>query len=192
MIDALLFAVIGFLLNTRREHGLLDIPGQVGRFLAASAEFGGRALRCHSFLAEYSWSKIASIISVPIGSFSNGMKFLVRIEYNWSMPFGKAASRFNSSRRSSLVIMIAFMPTPVSFLAFSPRSRSILFRDPWGSCDEATIAVNYQEVTVGNPNGTGVGADDYVHPVVIVPDLSDLHIAQVEWRTKGVDYLFPD
>jgi hypothetical protein len=43
------------------------------------------------------------------------MKFLVRIEYNWSMPFGKAASRFNSSRRSSFVIMIAFKSAPWVF-----------------------------------------------------------------------------
>jgi hypothetical protein len=64
---------------------------------------------------EYPWSSIASIISVPIGSFSKGMKFLVRIAYNLSMPFGMAASRFKSSRRSSLVFMIAVMSTPWVF-----------------------------------------------------------------------------
>jgi len=54
-------------------------------------------------------------MSVPIGSFSQGMKFLVRIEYSLSMPVGLAASRFNSSRRSSLVFMIAFVSTSWAF-----------------------------------------------------------------------------
>ena len=31
-----------------------------------------------------------------------------------------------------------------------------------------------------------------IDPVVIVPDLSDLHAAQVEWRAESVDYLFSD
>jgi hypothetical protein len=55
----------------------------------------------------YSWFRIVSIMSVPIGSFWKGMKFRVRIAYSLSMPFGVAASRFSCSRRSSLVFMIA-------------------------------------------------------------------------------------
>ena len=56
-------------------------------------------------------------MSVPIGSFSKGMKFLVRIEYSLSMPFGMATSRFNSCRRSALVFMIAVRACgPPSFL----------------------------------------------------------------------------
>jgi hypothetical protein len=69
---------------------------------------------------------------------------------------------------------------------------SILFDDLRIGGDEATIAANAQEVAVGNPDGIGGPANDYVHPVVIVPDLADLHIAQVDWRTKSLDYLFSD
>jgi hypothetical protein len=54
-------------------------------------------------------------MSVLIGSFSKGMKLLVRIAYSLSMPFGMAASRFNSSRRSSLVFMMAVLSTPWAF-----------------------------------------------------------------------------
>jgi hypothetical protein len=108
---AILVIVIGGLPKALGEPGLLDMPGvtpkQAGRLFPTSAAVGGRALRPHSFLPEYSWSRIASIISVPIGSFSKGMKFLVRTKYSLSMPFGLAASCFSSALRSSLVFMIA-------------------------------------------------------------------------------------
>src|SRR4051794_4719461 len=73
-----------------------------------------------------------------------------------------------------------------------PLSRSIKFGDLRSGTDKTTIAVNHQEVTVGKADGTGALADDNVHPVVIGPDLSDLHTAQVHRLTKSVDYLFPD
>ena len=73
----------------------------------ASTAGRSRAVRGRYCLSGYSWSSIASIMRVPIGSLSKGMKFLVRIKYNLSMPFGVAASCFNPSRRSSLVFMNA-------------------------------------------------------------------------------------
>jgi hypothetical protein len=118
MTVAIRVSVIGFLPKALGEPGLLDMPGvtpePVGRLFPASAASGGRALRCHSFFPEYSWSRIASIISVPIGSFSKRMKFLVRIKYSLSMPFGLAASCFSSALRSSLVFMIAVIDTTFS------------------------------------------------------------------------------
>src|ERR1022692_3554560 len=88
------------------------------------------------------------------------------------------------------------LPRPVRRPPRLPRSyplhQSILFRDLRGGRDEASIAVNFQEVAVGNPDGTGVHADDYVHPVVIFPNLSDLYFAEVDWLAKSVDYLFAD
>jgi hypothetical protein len=71
-------------------------------------------------------------------------------------------------------------------------NRSILFRDLRRSANEAASAISYQEVTVGNRDGAGVHADNYVHPVVIFPELSDLHMAQVDWPAKGLDHLFSD
>jgi hypothetical protein len=82
--------------------------------LAGSTGFYGLtrpAVLCRYYLSGYSWSSIALIISVPIGSFSKGMKFLVRIKYSLSTPFGMAASCFNSFRRSSLVFIIAVIST---------------------------------------------------------------------------------
>src|ERR1017187_6029662 len=88
------------------------------------------------------------------------------------------------------------LPRPVRRPPRLPRSyplhQSILFRDLRGGRDEASIAVNFQEVTVGKPDGTGGLADDNVHPVVIFPNLSDLYFAEVDWLAKGVDYLFAD
>src|SRR3954469_5044269 len=53
----------------------------------------------------YSWSRMASIIRVLMGSFTNGMKFWVRIAYNLLLPFGVTARRFSSARRSCLVFI---------------------------------------------------------------------------------------
>src|SRR5260370_252598 len=83
-------------------------------------------------------------------------------------------------------------PTSNDHILSRPLFRSIQFRDLRSGTDETPIAVNHQEVTVGNPDGTSAFADDNVHPVVIVPDLSDLHTAQVHRLTKSVDYLFSD
>jgi hypothetical protein len=80
----------------------------------ASTAFPGRAVPFHYFLSGYSWSSIASIISVPIGGFSKRMKLMVRIKYSLSMPFGLAASGFSSSPRSSIVFMIAVIEGTVS------------------------------------------------------------------------------
>jgi len=71
----------------------------------------------------------------------------------------------------------------------SPTSRSILLRDLWCGSGDVAVAIYYNEVTVGNPDGTGVHADDYVHPIVILPELSDLDIVQIDWLAKRLDYL---
>src|ERR1700692_1299390 len=68
----------------------------------------------------------------------------------------------------------------------------ILFRDLRCGRDDPAIAVNLQEVAVRNADGTAVHANENVHPVVIGPELFDLHMAQIDWRTKGEDYLFSD
>ena len=73
MIVAMLVSVIGCLPKALREL----IPESAGRLCPASAALGGRALLGHLF--PNTWLRIASIINVPIGSFSKGMEFLVRI-----------------------------------------------------------------------------------------------------------------
>src|ERR1019366_5553567 len=85
-----------------------------------------------------------------------------------------------------------FICSGLTWITFSSPFRSILLRDLRSGSDKATIAVNYHEVTVGNPDGPRIHPDEDVHPVVIFPHLSDLYITQVGWLTKGVDYLFSD
>jgi hypothetical protein len=58
--------------------------------------------------------------------------------------------------------------------------------------EDVTVAVSYQEIAVRDFGGSSIDADENVHPVVIFPQVSNLHRVQVAWLTQGVDYVFAD
>jgi hypothetical protein len=81
--------------------------------------------------------------------------------------------------------VLAWIPVSTPFQSTLPRNLRC------GS-DEATFAVNHDEVTVGDSDGSGIHSDKHIHPVMICPELFDLHITQVNRFAKGMDYLVSD
>jgi len=68
----------------------------------------------------------------------------------------------------------------------------ILSRDLRGGCEDVTVAVSHQEIAVGDLDGSRIYTDENVHPVMILPQVSNLHSVQVAWLTQAVYYVFAD
>ena len=67
-----------------------------------------------------------------------------------------------------------------------------MFRDLRRGGEDVAVAVSYQKIAVGDYGGSSIHADENVHPVVIFPQVSNLHRVQVGWLTQGVYYVFAD
>jgi hypothetical protein len=82
----------------------------------------------------------------------------------------------------------------VSLLILHPSESHglILSRDLRGGGDDVPVAVSHQEIAVGDLDRNGIHADEDIHPVVILPQLSDLYAVQVAWPAQGVYYVLAD
>src|SRR5262245_5518761 len=83
---------------------------------------------------------------------------------------------------------------PVSLFILHPSESQglILSRDLRGEGDDVPVAVSHQEIAVGDLDRSGVHADEDIHPVVILPQRSDLYAVQVVWLAQGVYYVLAD
>jgi hypothetical protein len=81
-----------------------------------------------------------------------------------------------------------------AFLSAVPVSgdHRILSRDLRGAGDDVTVTVSDQEIAVGDLDGSGIHADEDVHPVAMLPQLPDLNLVKRVWLTQGVQYVVAD
>src|SRR5262249_9226349 len=70
--------------------------------------------------------------------------------------------------------------------------RSIPFRDLGGGREDVAVAVRLHEVAVGNLDGTGVLADEDVHPEEAGPQRPHLHAVQALRLAQRADHPAPD
>src|SRR5438270_10600074 len=71
-------------------------------------------------------------------------------------------------------------------------SASILLRNLRDGLDNVAITVRHQEVAVGHTGESSLCADENVHPVVILPQGSDLHPVKVARLAQGVHDIVGD
>src|SRR5438128_1186921 len=74
----------------------------------------------------------------------------------------------------------------------APWPRSILLSDLRRRRDDGAGAVRHQEIAVGDFGGSGIHADEDVHPIMILPQRSDLHSVKVTRPTQDVHHVVGD
>ncbi len=68
--------------------------------------------------------------------------------------------------------------------------RFVVSRDLRSGHEDVALAVGPEEEAVRHLGGSGIDADEDVHPEVVIPELSDLHLVQVARLAQGAQDAF--